>query len=355
MDVFKIGLRNILGLTMPGAVIVLVSYYVLIRFVILFGLRPDDYFWGKDQQFTAFAVLFAISFVIGASIRLKAADIVDRKSSKKLLREYRSIFAYSTEAKKALEDAKRAFAARLIDRKNYKNRLTAWTRLERRVFSASHIDFSKPRSNLGKIYLKFRELLGKENLDLDRKNDFRYAFDRWIWRIERFPYPIWQFRRFRLFHERELFAFYDEYKDCMADIRGIGEKEFFNYCKTAIVHGSMQQGVNLKDEIHNEEATVRFFAGLFFAIRYSLLLIFASLAIHAYSWISYDNPVITSAYIKISQIPRESIFLHFSIALFLVFAFLYLKHQIVRRFRTLRMREVDTVYNAFYLINQKRS
>ena len=348
MDVFKIGLRNILGLTMPGALLVLVFSYTLLRIVVMTGLDIRDYLWGKDQQFLMLAIFFSISFIIGALIRLKAADNVDKKSRKKLLKEYFSIFTDDSKFKEILKDTKEELNRKLFFKGG---KVSKWKKTEKKLFSRTIIDSSQNRTKTGMLKARLRGLFHREIVSDKRKNDFQYAFDRWIWREESFPYPIWEFRKFRLFQEDDMFEFYYDLRKCMADARGIGEKEFFNYCKIAVVHGGKSHGANLKDEIHNEEATVRFFAGVFFALKYSLFLLVGLLLFQGYIWIFCAKQDPQSIF---SGTPLESTILHFFVTLFLIVTFGLLKLPIIRRFRTLRLREVDAVYNAYYLINRKK-
>lgn len=511
MDIFKLGLRNILGLTMPGVLVVLAFYYTLVRMVILLGLDYNQYSWTEKPQFLVFAVFFLLSYVIGALIRLKAADEVDEKSRKYLLRTYFKEFPRYEEfpgtnvtLEKALYLKKEELSAQITKRRYTDKFIPEDLKIVRRtenlikrmiieflylmkkevgtIFSnvneqidpkgqrvsvtvseakieviertayqkvgekkknpnilenESTAEFIKSttasKSSKWKIltviaswylgsrlqlflnmfnYIVIIKYLKSKKFNRPERDkttvNFMTAFDRWIWREEKFPYPIWQLRRINHFHEKEVNDFYEERKHCTADVRGIGEKEFFNSSKIHIVHGSGSIGNTLRDEINREEATVRFFSGAYFALKYSFrflvfmfivqLIVILFLGETQLSTYIKADPLVQLGSSQISkkdtpdtlrsqtsskganlepdEVARfqfkkdnvdlyyemnsptvsgshytiESLWLHMAIAAVLAFSAWKMQRYIIRRFRTLRLREVDAVYDAYYLI-----
>ena len=88
MDFFKLGLRNILGITLPGAVLVLVVSYVLYVCTIALDQSRTLFEWVKDAELLILVASFIISYVIGSVIRLNSASNVDDKSAKFKRKEF---------------------------------------------------------------------------------------------------------------------------------------------------------------------------------------------------------------------------------------------------------------------------
>jgi len=81
-------------------------------------------------------------------------------------------------------------------------------------------------------------------------------FDKWILAKEEFPYPVWQFTKFALYHPSDVFKFFAHYKSYMGSGNGGSRKEFFNYCKMAIYHASRQLGDAVVEEVHFAESAL---------------------------------------------------------------------------------------------------
>ena len=89
MDFFKFGLRNILGLTLPGTVLVLVISFVLYICAIALDPKLASFEWIKDAELLILVSLFLVSYVVGSVIRLNSAGKVDKRSSKLMRQEFR--------------------------------------------------------------------------------------------------------------------------------------------------------------------------------------------------------------------------------------------------------------------------
>ena len=209
----------------------------------------------------------------------------------------------------------------------------------------------------------------KESIqELDAISDLKKHYEKWIWRIDEFPYPIWQFKKFERFHPESVLKFYKEKASSMRNDIGDKDKEFFNFCKTSILSKSNEFGSTLKDEIDQAEASVRFIAGTFFALSYSRLLLVLTLfltifkAILSMSFLSsflFFSFFLSIKGIRFSPLysickfisnEESSLFLFSLILLFITF---FCQREIKKRFRQFRLKEVDMVYDAFYLINEK--
>ncbi|HEX7186045.1 MAG TPA: cupin domain-containing protein [Thermoanaerobaculia bacterium] len=291
MDLFKLGLRSVLGITLPGAMLVLIFFYLASTIAFSLNQPLFEHLWGKDQQVLAFAVLFLISYNIGGLLRLNSADSVDRKSSRRLLKH-----------------------------------------LEREYEKESRTYDAAEEGRLDKIRRKI--LGGGPPEDIDK-------FDEWIWRYDTFPYTAWQFRKFQIYHPEEVWRFFRSYLSCMAGSKGRG-KEFFNYCKMVIYQSGKGVGDPLVDEVYFAEATVRFYAGTYRGLEISFWLLLALLALQLVLF----APTILSAPISSPK------WLNLFATISLIVVVGLMKRTIVGRFRTLRLKEVDTVYDAFYLVHR---
>jgi hypothetical protein len=186
-------------------------------------------------------------------------------------------------------------------------------------------------------YDKIKGFFIEDTLDITNK-EVATRFDRWVWRADSFPYPVWQFRKFRIYHPPEVLTFFSSYKDYMGIAAGKPGKEFFNYCKLVVYDHGKHEGNVLMQEIQFAEATARFYAGAYSGLVNSWLLIMALVVFQlAIFW---------------NERPQTSKLLNLCITVLIACALYRMKEMIKRRFRTLRLKEVDTVYDAFYLVHR---
>jgi mannose-6-phosphate isomerase-like protein (cupin superfamily) len=320
MNFFKFGLRSVLGIMLPGAIIVLIACYAFLSVCILVtpgstaptpaGIQvtnqtlamqtansPDSnlhqhapqeklLYWVNEQKVLTLIVLFLASYFLGSMVRLNAADEVDEESG--LLSQKRFKSRCSEAELKELEDA----------------------------------------------YTKLRT--GEKNVALPD------SFDEWIWRREKFPYPVWQFRKFKLYHPPEITRFFESYRKCMNIGFGRRGKEFFNYCKMVICHSTTPREDSVLQEVHLSEGTVRFYAGAYYALRYALWLLVPLCLIHGVMF-----------WVEPSRAPWIDFrWVHILVTVTLTVVAFQIKRTLLLRFRTLRLKEVDTVYDAFYLAHR---
>lgn len=139
--------------------------------------------------------------------------------------------------------------------------------------------------------------------------------------------------KFKLYHPQEMLRFFIAYAACFGTEERRG-KEFFNYCKMVVYNASSQQNSALAEEVREAEGTVRFFAGAFYALT-------ASAATLLLCWI-----------VQLCQVSRAPY--HATATGIAAITLLLLAWMIVHkgRFRLLRLKEVDTVFDAFYLVHR---
>lgn len=166
-------------------------------------------------------------------------------------------------------------------------------------------------------------------------------FDVWIWHYESFPYHAWELRKIKLFHPKEMYTFFKSHQNAMQYGHG-SKKEFFNYCKMKVYSASTMKGRALAEEIDMAEAIVRFFAGTYYSLVLSLILV---------------GPI---AILQIAQFYKKHGFAVLDgkedlpsllLSLTFIFVFLLCKRLIKLKFRHLRLKEADTVFEAFYLVS----
>jgi quercetin dioxygenase-like cupin family protein len=281
MDIFKLGLRNLLGITLPGGIIFLALWYFFYSLGLFFGFSFNVFEWLNDKQALIILCAFIISYILGNIFRLIAADKLDNLSSDYSIKTFLKQNA----------------------NKNYRD--------------------------------EFKIL--KENFEKGTRDWYSSVkdVDEWIWIVDKFPYNLWEFRKFALYHPKEVLNFFEAYRGCMIT-KG---KEFFNYCKMVIFSSSKVNGDDLKDEVYQAEANSRFWAGTFFALFFSICLL--SIQVILKVIIDGYNELITKSTLQSCILP-----------LLLIILMSILCWVIIRSYRKIRLKEVDTVYDAFYLVHR---
>ena len=311
MDIFKFGLRNILGLTLPGAIICFFISYTIFTLFFVLGKMPDLLALMGQMEFLILLTAFVVSYIIGSIIRLNAAQDLDTKSG-------------------------------IANRLQWCEDNPEWT-----YFEKENCD------NLEEVTIFIKK--HRANI-LKDEYEKKLRPDNWIWRFESFPYPIWQFRKFELYHPQAVREFFTEYQSCMGLPDKNPNKEFFNFCKMSIYNTGRNLDDTLVQEVYYAEAFVRYAAGMFTAFTLSrnyILTWLLGIHIAILGWITCTNWR-GLEYLSFSD--GCLFFLPTVIVLITIVLFWQilkrLEKAIVSRFRTLRLKEVDIVYDSFYLINK---
>jgi len=345
MDLFKLGLRSILGITMPGTILVLVFLYTLFSIIYALNQPLDIFSWSKDHQPLILVILFLVSYLLGSLMRLNASDNVDKKSAdhfrehskdsdlskEKVYKVYKIYKVYKKLAGRFRKYNKDNDPSKEGDDKFEKVKKQLHAHIE------DDSEMSKPLKDA------LKDALPKEDLK---------KFDEWICKNEDFPYPVWQFRKFELYHPRDVLKFFEKYRRCMGTGSGGTRKEFFNYCKMAIYHASRQLGDAVVEEVHFAEAMVRFYAGTYYALRISFWMLLALSMLQVIFFFIFKVNSEKQPALAISMAVTPMKIISMGVTAILIVAVFKMKQMIVARFRTLRLKEVDTVYDAFYLIHQ---
>jgi len=283
-----LGKRDIFGIVLPGTIVVFAATYALFGIHSILRLPIDNLL---DQQFLLSAVLFVAAYLVGSVLRMYAADDVDKESSEVLKKEY-----------------------------------------EARVEASKISSFQECRAELSK------------GNDVDRVPD---GFDDWLPRVEEFPYPAWQNRKWQAHNLREPLDFFrDRYGSSMWSKSGTSPKSFFNFCKLAVVNidGALAEEINIS------EGLIRFFAGTVIALRISIWLLIASLVVQLALVGALTLASWLGGRLHIDWVSQG---FHCALTPVLVLALLWIRRRIVRRYRYVRLLEVETVYHAFYLYSTR--
>jgi hypothetical protein len=157
-----------------------------------------------------------------------------------------------------------------------------------------------------------------------------------LWSSDHFPYPVFQLWRIvdkcPEGYQKSLQPLLSR---MTSGAPGEGRKSPFNYCKMIVFAVTKDLGDELIREIRSKETEVRYFAGTFYALLLGILTVLVLIA----SQIISIFPVNSS----VAPAPISAIITTFVVAIVLAFA----NWKIMVRFRTLRIREVDIVLDAY--------
>jgi hypothetical protein len=353
MNPFQLGFRNLFGIVLPGAVLVLVLGACL---EIVFSAMGQDIAKPIVDKTTILAAAFLLfSYILGSVIRLYSADTVDRLSA-----------SLTRIRKDAWIGDKSSVEFRILD-----------------DLAADRKDDIDARLD------KLQDYAGDPKKGFEPKHELM----KWAWKYDSFPYPVWEITKIRLYHPEEMFGFFLPYKRCFATGQRRG-KEFFNYCKAVIYEAHEGRRHALAEEVQSTEATVRFLAGVFWALWLSALalsisailvtslrgteILFRFMTAGALLFVLAAVIVVVTAKQFAQQKGRVRLFWVFS-----AFAVLLLVASVVigfikdglttgcgmnltaigmvsvafaiifdGRFRLARLKEVDIVFDAFFLVHR---
>lgn len=308
-----LGRRDIFGILLPGTIVVFVGVYALFGMLTLLRLPVKDLL---EQQFLLALVLFVSAYLVGSLLRMYAADFVDKRSSERLMKE--------------------------------------WRKKHRMIIESSCMSDSTERSaepaGRGSDYLsKFEECREALAMGGDPPHILGECEDKifrdWLHRADKFPYHAWLHKVWRPHGFCGVLDFFqDHYKTTMWSKGRTSRISFFNYCKLVVIGG----GGALADEVVKAEGLTRFFAGTVIALRISAGLLVASLIAQLLSVIALALvPQRGSGLALRVQWTSQSLYL--ALTLVFVFVLVWIRRKILERFRYIRLREVETVYHAFHI------
>ncbi len=354
---FQLGFRNLIGILVPGAVLALVIFTCV---DILFSGMGQAIARETGNTTGPLVVGFLLTaYILGSVIRLRSADTVDRLSA--------SLISIGRDP----------FEGKAGSVEQHLNALLCVAETE---------PLPNPDEDLARL---LKDAWGKvidhvkDPPAINQEQDLM----RWAWKNDRFPYPVWKLMKLRYNHPREVFFFFLKYRTCFATGHGRG-KEFFNYCKAVVYEAHEGKRHALAEEVQSAEAYVRFFAGIFWALWLSALtLVLSAMELaglrgttHPFFWFTAGMLVFVfaataqfarrrenTAFFRVSSI--SAVLLLFASVVsgvfradlatagrmnFVAFAMLIVDFAIVAggRFRGSRTKDVDAVFDAFFLVHR---
>ncbi len=334
MDLKSLGRRDIFGILLPGVIVVSVSVYVLSG---LLGKLPwpDDASTGLDLLLSVF--LFVASYLAGSLLRLRSIIDVDEKAGNYLGKKWREECRKAGLTNSIIDDLKREFQA-----------------IKAELVQGGKVEASDVPPRLGSVWGKAKAMYrGQDGIEFG--DWLLKKFDEWIWGTDEFPYPAWLNR---LWQSGDFCTISDFFSNNPKTSIWLGKsdgsdvwrrKDFFNYCKMAVI----RHGGQMADEVRAYEGLVRFFAGTVVALQLAAWLLCFSGFIVA---LICELKVVLCCAWKLgitSFSPSLSTFqfqfLHLIFTLIFICIVMGIRFQIVKHFRRIRNKEVNTVYHAFHL------
>ncbi|MGD0546918.1 MAG: hypothetical protein ABR991_03730 [Terracidiphilus sp.] len=276
MDLFKMEMRHLFGLLVPGALFLMAIGFAVATSPFTHNCWNNLDEWSKGHEVLAITISFSLSYLSGSLFRLNSADNLDK--------------------------------------------LSGWANEDGTKVNSSDIDIIWNNMTSKPIVLSDPEKVKR------------------LWSSDLFPYPVFQlWRIIDKCPKDDLAALEPLLTRMKSGLPDKGRKSPFNYCKTVVFSAAKELGEELIREIRSKETEVRFFAGTFYALVLGiviLILLFLS---------QIASLLILKPFIRPASI--WEIVASFVIASILVYA----NWKIMFRFRTLRIREVDIVLDAYAL------
>jgi hypothetical protein len=235
MDLSRFGFRNIIGITMPGAILVLSVAYGLWA---IGALEPPSHDPGAMGAALGGMSFFLISYALGSILSLGAPGRADDLSAGLIPWKMRNPGGLD------ISGIRNFFMA-------YDDAEDAW-----RWF---HDTKSTPPATIGAP-------TSAEQL-------------RNAWSYDGFPYPCWTLICLGFYQPKELFLFYWQHRmEILAQVQH--SAHYFNYCKMRVYGGDYTTPNPLAAEIQETESRVRFLAGSCVALAISAGILVALFCNH---------------------------------------------------------------------------
>ncbi len=297
MELVRELLRDFVGIIIPGSLLVIFSLCLFWGIAILV---PFDSSGGLSigGNSVSFFVLLVFSYIAGQSLRMKRLHDLERACTE----------TYRKKHKAGLSD------------EDFEASIERIKQQEQEYYADG--------SNLDKLTAAYKQ--------------HNKQFEFW----EMFPYP-YLVRGRRLYrHPRNYNQFYEKY-----DKQGITKDDrFFNFCKSV----AYEYSPSLKEELLRQEALVRLFAGVYYTIKYGNVVAAILGVLHLLTVELVIVLTIASRFFLGASVPS-----HLNLALsggmlvvsiFALLVFWYLNREILDRLRYMRSKEINLVYDGFYLI-----
>lgn len=291
---FQLGFRNLIGILLPGAVLTLVIFVSLD--VLHHGIGHsigEETGYGTGPVVVGFLLA---AYVLGSVIRLWSADTVDQLSIS-LVKTRSDPFGGKEDQVNIDQRLSRLMQCVLwtdpsgkTDQEYFDELLCCIPESASTIDHISMVELKDPPADADPLEDSGREIRkgSEEDRAYGRTDYGKSPLILWVWRYDEFPYLIWEIMKIRLYYPKEVYRCFEPYRRNFT-AGGGRNKDFFNFCKAAIYEAHEGRRHALAEEVQSAEAQVRFFAGVFWALLLSVIvLVFAALLLVVQS----ANPVL---------------------------------------------------------------
>jgi hypothetical protein len=298
MEVIRDLIRDLVGIIFPGSFTVFTALCFLISLLFLFFPESVGEIFAFTSSSGALFIFLVFSYIAGQSLRLKQLGDVEDQCTELYRKSLRKKGISNDEYEKSV----------------------IMVREEEEAYSAGQ----SSREKLTKVFDKHIDRYG-------------------LW--ETFPYPMYlKWTRLRC-DTKNYYDFIEKYEK-----QGIVAKQaFLGFCQMAVYEYS----ASLKEELLRQEALIRLFAGMFYALIFARIVSLITIILHSIALLLFETTSFLP-YLQYKSNARISLIIMIVSSL-AYFVFRYLKNEILKRLRAMRVKEVRMVYAGFYLVSTKHN
>lgn len=299
MELIRDLIRDLVGIIFPGSFLVFTALCFLTSLLFLsYPVVSASDLSALLSNTGAFFIFLVFSYIAGQSLRLKQLGDIEQKCTELYRKKLNKKGVSNEDYEKSLilvREAEEAYSARKLT-----------------------------REKLSKVFDKHIDKYG-------------------LW--EQFPYPIFtKWRRLRAC-TKNYNDFVEKYEK-----QGIaGKQSFLHLCQTVVYEYSP----SLKEELLRQEALIRLFAGMFYALIFGRIASIIAISIHSLALVLFQQNSLLP-YLQDRSNARISWGI-IIVSLLAYVAFEYFRIEILKRLRAMRAKEVRMVYDSLYLVSTKHN
>ncbi len=345
MEVIRDLIREIVGIIFPGIFfLVLTSWFFIGSFLIFIGMDKMTILGlpvvKTMDSFLGLLIFLVFSFVAGQFFRIKTLEKIDGLAT---LKEYwkkkkkeKGVFKWID------KNIKQGFFSSIffqvwffiLNKEKIKKAWKEEYKIEEKQIKKNDIGKPIPKNYLSIGIEGDKQLLLNPN-DEYWENASQQELGRFYNQLyikDTFPYYSSTKVRYKLGHPDQLNKFFDEFEKKNL----LRTTTFFNFCKSAII----EFNGGMKEEVLSAEALTRLLAGVFYTLSYGIWINLILIALYLFGHLFSD-------FFEVSD--NVFNFVVFSSFITLIL-FIYAKGVILDRIRRRRTKELNVVYEGFYLL-----
>ena len=299
MEFIRDLIRDLVGIIFPGSFFIFTALCFLISLLFLFYpvVSASDVSALLNST-GAFFIFLVFSYIAGQSLRIKQLGDIEKKCTELYRKNLNKKGISSEDYEKSLILVREAEEA----------------------YSTGKLS----REKLSKVFDKHIDKYG-------------------LW--EEFPYPTYtKWRRLRACPKD-----YNDFVEKYEKQGIIARQAFFHFCQTVVYEYS----TSLKEELLRQEALIRLFAGMFYALIFGRIVSIIALILHSLALVLFrGNSFLPYLQNNSNAGISEGIII---VSLLAYLAFEYFRVEILKRLRAMRAKEVRMTYDSFYLVSTKHN